>query len=223
MQLYADPISTTSRPILLFLAEHPAAVDFVTVSLMEGGHQKPEYAVLNPNKCVPTLADGDFVLTESSAILKYLADRTGSAAYPGELHARARVNQLMDWFNTGFYRDFGYGVVYPQTLPNYRNENPVTQADVIKAGEERARRWLAVLNDNWLAEGPFLTGSEVTIADYLGASYVTIADWIGYDLSDYPKVTAWIEAMRARPSWGETHAAFDGLVAYMRSQQLQPA
>jgi hypothetical protein len=32
--------------------------------------------------------------------------------------ARARTNALIDWFNTGFYRSFGYGLIYPQALPD---------------------------------------------------------------------------------------------------------
>ena len=223
MQLYADPISTTSRPVILFLADHDAACDLVQISLFEGAHTSDAYAALNPNKAVPTLTDGDFVLTESSAILKYLADSLGSPAYPTELKARARVNQAMDWLNTGFYRDYGYGVVYPQTLPDYKNANPATQADVIAAGRQRAAKWLTILNDHWLAEGPYLCGKDITLADYLGVAYVTVGEWIDFDLSPYPNVVRWIEAMRARPSWSKTHDAFNGITAFMRSQQLQPA
>src|SRR4051812_27597816 len=101
MQIYLDPISTTSRGVLLFLAEHSMTVEIVPVSLFQGEHLAPAYAVLNPNKAVPTLKDGDFVLSECSAILKYLADACGSPAYPADLRRRARVNQAMDWFNTG--------------------------------------------------------------------------------------------------------------------------
>ena len=46
---------------------------------------KPPYSGLNPNRLIPTLEDGDFVLTENSAILKYLAEKTGSPAYPKDL------------------------------------------------------------------------------------------------------------------------------------------
>ena len=80
------------------------------VDLLTGEHLKEPYAAINPSRLVPVLEDGDFRLTESSAILKYLADKVGSPAYPKDLQKRARVNEMMDWLNTGFYRDFGYGL-----------------------------------------------------------------------------------------------------------------
>jgi glutathione S-transferase len=46
---------------------------------------------------VPVLEDGDFRLTEGSAILKYLADSIDSPAYPKGLKERARVNEMMEW------------------------------------------------------------------------------------------------------------------------------
>src|ERR1700741_3032894 len=77
MKLYADPISTTCRPVLL-AAETGTHMELHVVDLFSGAHMKPEFAAINPNCAVPTLADDDFVLTESSAILKYVADKIGS-------------------------------------------------------------------------------------------------------------------------------------------------
>jgi glutathione S-transferase len=223
MKVHLDPISTTSRPVLLFLAEHDVPADVVVVSLFEQAHLAPQYAALNPNKCVPTLEDGDFVLAESSAILKYLADKIGSPAYPTELKARARVNEAMDWLSTGFYRDFGYGVVYQQAFPHCRFENALTQAQVVARSEERAATWFDVLNAHRLKDRKFLCGTDVTIADYLGAAYVSIADWIGYDLGRYPNVVRWLNHMRQRPSWQETHGPWNALTASMRPQVLKSA
>jgi glutathione S-transferase len=216
MKIYLDPISTTSRPILMFLAENDVKAEIVTVSLFQNEHKAPAYAKINPNLAVPALDDDGFVLTEGSAILKYLADKASSPAYPRDLKARARVNQMMDWFNTGFYRDHGYGLVYGQTLPDYAYANATTQADTSKRARERADKWLKVLNDVYLSGRPFLTGNEVTIADYMAASYVSIGDWIGFDLAPYPNVARWLKAMRGRPSWTSTHAAWNALVAQMR-------
>jgi len=225
MQLYADPISTTCLPVMMFLADHGIEHEFVYVNLMQGEHQRPEYAAINPNMCVPVLVDGDLVLTESSAILKYLADKAGATeAYPTDLKARARVNSVMDWFNTGLYRDLGYGVIYPQVLPNFKCENAQTQADLIAASDARARRWLGVLNDTLLADRSYVCGETATIADYLGSAYVAIADWVGYDLSAWPRVADWQARMRATDGWARTHEAWNGLVAYIKSQQqTEPA
>ena len=91
---------------------------------------------------VPVLEDGDFVLTESSAILKYLADKVDSPAYPKDLKKRARVNERMDWVNTNFYREFGYHLVYPQVFPNHNRTPEAAQTATLKWGKEKAEHWL---------------------------------------------------------------------------------
>ena len=98
---------------MLFAAETGLKADFKIVDLLTGEHLQPAYAALNPSCMVPMLEDGDFRLTESSAILKYLAEKTGSPAYPADLRKRAKINEMMDWLNTQFYRDYGYGLIYP--------------------------------------------------------------------------------------------------------------
>jgi glutathione S-transferase len=206
---------------MLFLYDHPQPVEIVTVSLFAGEHRTEAFAALNPNCAVPVMTDGDFVLTESSAILKHLADNVG-AAYPAEPAQRARVNQWMDWFNTGLYRDLGYNYVYPQVVPDYRFDNPQTQADVLARGAERAAKWLTILDDA-LAGTPFLGGAQPSIADYLGAAYVSLGDWVGFDVSPYANVVRWLEAFRSRPCWEDTHAPWNAFVAMLRGAQLQPA
>ena len=78
MKLYYHPISTTSRPLMLFAAEAGIPLEMQVVDLFTGEHVKPPYEAINPNRLVPVLEDGAFRLTESSAILKYLADKTNS-------------------------------------------------------------------------------------------------------------------------------------------------
>ena len=129
---------------------------------------------INPSHLVPVLEDGDFRLTESSAILKYLADKTGSPAYPKDLRKRARVNERMDWFNTSFYRDFALRLGLPADLPAHkRRPDDVVQAGTIAWGKEKAQGWLKILDQNLI--GPsngYLCGDEITIADYFGAAMI---------------------------------------------------
>jgi glutathione S-transferase len=65
------------------------------VDLMQGAQMKNEYLVINPNHAVPSYREGDdFLLTESSTILKYIARKFDSPCYPKDLKARARVDQV---------------------------------------------------------------------------------------------------------------------------------
>src|SRR5437667_8856279 len=148
MKLYYHPVSTTSRPIVLFATESGIDLDYQVVDLFTGEQYKPEYSAVNPSHQVPVLEDGDFRLTESSAILKYLAEKTRSPAYPSDLRKRARVNERMDWLNTGFYRDFSYGFLYPQIFPFMRRPYANVQAGSVAWGNDKARFWLTQQDDD---------------------------------------------------------------------------
>jgi glutathione S-transferase len=171
MKLYMHPVSMTSRPVCLFIAENKIACDEELVDLMTGAHLQEPYASLNPNCLVPMLVDGDLKLTESSAILKYLADKIASPAYPKDLKQRAKVNEMMDWINTNFYRAWGYNLAYPQLFPHLKARSDEAQAAMLEAGQANSKRWLKLLNEYWI--GPtnqYLCGNQITIADYFGAS-----------------------------------------------------
>jgi glutathione S-transferase len=219
MKLYCDPISTTSRPVLMFLSEHDTSVELENVCLLSGEHLTDAYAAINPNCMVPLLEDGDFRLSECSAILKYLAEIGGSATYPQELRARARVNAVMDWFNTGLSFYLNYLHAYPQFLPNHAWSSPAVQAETLARGLQGARRALDVLDRHMLADA-YVCGPDLTIADYLGAGYLGVSEAIDFDLSPWPRAAAWMERMRARPAWDETHAAFYGLITSIRDRRL---
>ncbi|MDH4180601.1 MAG: glutathione S-transferase family protein [Betaproteobacteria bacterium] len=209
MKLYHHPVSTTSRPVVLFAAEAGIALDFQVVDLFTGEQYRPEYASINPSRQVPVLEDGDFRLTESSAILKYLADKVGSPAYPADLRRRARVNERMDWFNTGFYRDFAYGFLYPQIFPFMRRPDDAVQAATIAWGRERALHWLKVLDESLIGpRNAYLCGDEITIADYLGAIMAVGGESIGESLAAYPNVSRWLDNMRALRHWAKVNEAF---------------
>ena len=150
MKLYMHPVSMTSRPVRLFIAENKIPVEEVTVDLFTGEQYKPPYAELNPNSLVPMIEDGDLRLTESSAILKYLADKIGSPAYPKDLKQRAKVNEVMDWLNTNFYREWAYNLCYPQLFPHLKRRSDEAQAATIEFGQQNAKRWLQILNDYWI-------------------------------------------------------------------------
>ena len=219
MKLYYHPASTASRPVLLFASENGVPLQMQLVDIFKGEQRQPAYLALHPSGLVPLLQDGDFRLSESSAILKYLADKTASPLYPKDLQARARVNERMDWFNTQLSRDFCSGLVFAQLLPNQRRRSDEAQAATVAWGQERSRQWLQVLNDHLL--GPtrnFVCGDEITLADYLGACLLTLGEVIGCDFAAYPYVQGWLARMKALKSWKQVNEVLDGLTAAHRGE-----
>jgi glutathione S-transferase len=209
MKLYYHPVSTTSRPIVLFATESGIDLDYQLVDLFTGAQYQPEYAAINPSRQVPVLEDGDFRLTESSAILKYLAEKTNSAAYPADLRKRARVNERMDWLNTGFNRDFSYGFLYPQIFPFMRRPDDNVQAATVAWGKDKALNWLKVLDEGLIGpRSAFLCGDDITLADYLGAMTVLGGEAIQCRFDAYPNISRWLRNMKALKSWAKVNEAF---------------
>jgi glutathione S-transferase len=224
MKLYYHPISTTSRPIVLFAAEAGIALDLQVVDLFTGEHVKPPYEAINPNRLVPVLEDGPFRLTEASSIMKYLADKTNSPLYPKDLQARARVNERMDWVNTQLCRELCYGLVYPQIFPDHKRPSDEAQSVQLKWGQARAQGWLKVMNDHLLAPGnTYLCGDAITLADYFAASYVATAEVTGSDFSATPNVKAWLGRMKALKSWKQVFEVIDGYAATLDKKAMTAA
>jgi glutathione S-transferase len=221
MKLYMHPVSNATRPVRLYIQEKKIPVEEIVIDLMKGEHMGEAYTKINPSRLVPMLDDDGFKLTESSAILKYLASKFDHPEYPKDLKKRARVDEAMDWFNTQFYRDFGYGLAYPQIFPGHKRPTDEQHTGVIKWGQEKSKNWFNVLESHFLGAKPYVAGEQITIADYFGASLVTIGEVLRFDYSAYPNVVAWLGRMKKLESWGRVNEAMYGFANYLKDQDFQ--
>lgn len=222
MKIYYHPVSTTSRMLVLFAEDTGLKADWQVVDLFTGEHVQPPYLKINPSGLVPMLEDGDFRLTESSAILKYLADTSHSPTYPADLRQRAKVNEMMDWLNTQFYREFAYGLIYPQLFPHLRRPTEEQQAATLAWGKEKARNWLKVLDENLIGPNKvYLCGDEITLADYFGAPILSAGELIRCDFTPYPNITRWLANMKARPGWTKANQAFYDLAGSLKQTPFE--
>jgi glutathione S-transferase len=205
-----------------FIAETNLNVEQQVVDILKGEQYGEAYSKLNPNHMVPMLDDDGFRLTESATILRYLADKAGSSAYPKDLKQRARIDETIDWFNSNFYRDWGYGLVYPQVFPHLKRENPVVQAAVIAYGQEKSKAWLQILNDTWFKGGqPYLNGNQISIADYFGFALTTAGELIHCDFKPFGNVAKWLDTMKQRPAYAKIYEVFNGFCASTKGQKFQ--
>jgi glutathione S-transferase len=219
MKLYYHPASTTSRIVQHFALDQGVELDYKVIDLFTGEHYKPEFAKINPNCMVPVLEDGDFLLTECSAILKYLADKQNSPAYPKELKARARVNEMMDWFNSNIYKDFAYGLIYPQAFPHHKRASEAVQAGTLEWGKQKTQGWLKILDESLI--GPkkaFLCGDKITLADYMGAEMIALGGLIRCSYAAYPNIERWMRNMRGLKHWSKVHETIDGFAASLKDK-----
>jgi glutathione S-transferase len=161
-----------------------------------GGNREAEYLRLNPNGLVPTISDGDFVLWESNAIVRYLAAKHGLGTLcPKDLAQRADADRWMDW---------QLGTLWASLRPAFIGlvRTPPQERDLVSIAtsiRETAEN-LAIL-DAHLAGRQYVTGSSFTMADIpLGA---TAYRWFGLDIErpPMPNLEAWFERLCARASY----------------------
>jgi glutathione S-transferase len=219
MKLYMHPVSMTSRPVRLFIAENGIDVDEQLVDLMTGEHYQEPFVRVNPNRLVPVLEDGDLRLTESSAILKYLADKIDSPAYPQGPEA-ARQGQRDDGLvQHQFLSGIRLRLDLPATVPAPQAPERRGAAGDHRLGKERAQNWLKILNDYWLGpDKPYLCGNQITIADYFGVSLLTLGEVIRCDFKAYPNIERWLANMKKLRSWPKVNEALYGYAEAVKNQ-----
>jgi glutathione S-transferase len=139
--------------------------------------------------------------------------------YPKPLQARARVNSVMYWVNTGFYRAFGHNLCYPQVLPHLKWSDPTAQSLVLAAGQAGSRKLLGVMNDHMLGvSNPWVCGDSLSIADYFAAGILSLGELTGCDFSAWPNVQRWYDRMQTLPNWQSANAALYAWANFTKGQ-----
>lgn len=93
--LYHNPSSPPSRAALLTIRNLGIEVEVKLVDTSKGEQHSPEYLKINPLHQVPVYVEGDFILTESRAIVAYLASNAKSKLYPTDVKKRAVVDSRL--------------------------------------------------------------------------------------------------------------------------------
>ena len=162
------------------------------VDMMAGATRTDEFRKLNPNGKVPVLViDGETTLSESDAILCYLAD--GSPLMPSGRLERA---QVLQWMFFEQYSHEPYVAVARFILQFLKQPDDARLPDRI-AGAYRA---LDVMEQH-LATRAYFVGERYTIADIALYAYTHVADEANLDLSRYPAIRAWLERVRSQPRY----------------------
>lgn len=157
----------------------------------------PEYLALNPNAMVPVLRDGDFVLWESNAIIRYLAAAYGDGRLlPAAPRERAKAEQWMDWQATELNNSWRYAfVALVRKNPDYNDPK------ALAASLASWSRHIGILERQLAATGAYVLGDSFTLADVpLGLS---VNRWLATPMqhAEYPAVSAYFERLSLRPGF----------------------
>jgi glutathione S-transferase len=191
MKLY-EFAPTRSIRVRWTLQELGVEFESVTVNMLAGELHSAAFLKLNPAGKLPVLVDGDLVLTESVAIVLYLAEKYGERRLiPKDLAQRAQVYKWLFFTVTELeqplWRIARNTAIYPEgrRLPD----------DVVLAGEDFAS--MALVLERHMSGRRFVVGDEVSIADFVLAYTLDWANELRF-LADCPNLRDYVEHMYRR-------------------------
>lgn len=197
MRLYDYAASANCYKPRLLLALLGREYERVAVDIFAGDTLTDEYARLNPARETPVLElDHGEVLTQSNAIIWYLAERTEFLP-----EAPLQRGQVAQWLF--FEQEWVMSGIGSARFRILSGRDP----ELVPARLERGRKALDVLEGH-LANRSFLVGDSPTIADLANFAYTHVAADAGYNLTGYPAVAGWLERISQLPHF------IDDLVPY---------
>jgi glutathione S-transferase len=193
LTLYNSQPTGNSYKVRLLLSILQIPYTAVEVDIFNGENKGTAYRGINPLGKAPALRleDGT-ILTESNAILSYLA--SGTEYFPSDALLRARVLQ---WMFFEQYSHLPYIGVARFQLHLLKKE---PKEDDLAIWHLRGNIALEIMNRH-LAKTPWFAADAFTIADIALYAYTHVAPEGGFDLSKYPGVQGWLERIKTRPGY----------------------
>ncbi|KND55716.1 Glutathione S-transferase subgroup [Candidatus Paraburkholderia kirkii] len=206
MKLYHHPLSGHAHRARLFLNLLAIDHEEVFVDLAKGAHRTPEFLKLNVFGQIPVLVDGEQVISDSNAILVYLAKKSGDTRWLPETLAGAAAVQR--WLSVAAGQ-IAFGPAAARLITVFGRK--------FDAGEviARAHAILEVIDGQlagreWIAD---IGSAHPTIADIALYSYISSAPEGNVDLSTYANVNAWLRRIEALPGFVPFQKTAAGLAA----------
>jgi glutathione S-transferase len=191
MKLYSHPLSGHAHRARLFLSLIGVDAEIVEVDLAAGEHKSPDFLALNPFGQLPVLQDGDTVVSDSNAILVYVAKTYAPEGWlPEEPAAAAAVQR---WLSVAA-GEIAYGPCAARLVTLFGAK--FDTEEVIA----RAHRILGLV-DAQLTGREWIASTRPTIADIALYSYIARAPEGNVDRSAYRSVTTWLERIEALPGF----------------------
>lgn len=194
LTLYGIDLSTPCNKVRFVANALGIPYEYKRINLAKGEHKKPDYLKLHPAGKVPAIQDEDFVLFESNAIIKYLAQKESSELYPKNLTEQAIIDQWMDFcaihVNQGMGRVFFNRVLY-QAVGAEKDERS------LQDGLNFLANFIPVL-ESQLQTHEFLAGSKLSLADFCLLATLDPAEVSQVSLETYPKLQAWRKKLQAK-------------------------
>ncbi|KAJ8388732.1 hypothetical protein AAFF_G00129650 [Aldrovandia affinis] len=197
LELFLDLHSQPCRSVFMFAKKNNIQFEFKKIDLTAGQQYGEEFGKISVVKKVPVMRDGDFVLTESIAILKYLAEkfRTADHWYPADLQKRALVNEYLSWQHSAI-RAHGSKIFWFRAMVPIITGAEVPKEKMDSAMEDLSAS-LQLFEDKFLQDRSFIVGDQISLADLVALVEVMQPVGTGVDVfKDRPKLRAWSDRVK---------------------------
>lgn len=204
LTIYGSDLSSPANKVRFVANYLNLPYEYKLVDLRAGEHRKPEFLKINPVGKVPAIDDGGFLLFESGAIIKYLADKANSSLYPKGLKERAIQDQWIDFLVLhvgGAMQKITYNRIFAP-----RRNVPVDHAS-IKEGEEFLARFLPVVEEQ-LSKNKFIDGSQITLADMTLLAMLDPAEHAQVSFAAYPHIVSWRNNLKQQAFYTKCYKAY---------------
>jgi glutathione S-transferase len=198
MILFGAPISPFVRKVLVYAAEKGLALELVPVGI---GDPNPDFLAASPFKKMPGFSDGDFKISDSTAIITYLeAKFPETPMLPADPAERARVIWFEEFADTMLVSGGGKIFFNMVIAPKFLGQ-PCDDAAVELGKQELLPMWDYL--ESVIPASGFLVGDRLTLADIAVAAPFVNSDLVGYspDPAKYPKLTAYLAGIHGRASY----------------------
>ena len=209
MKLYGFPPSPNTWKVRAVAAHLGIPLELQFVDLTKP--RSPEYLALNPTGRTPTLVDGDFKLTESNAILQYIASQKPNSLWPNDARARADIARWQAWQLAHWGAEACQPLVFQRLVKKLLNLGAPDEAAVAR-GTEAFHKEAKVVEAH-LSKQPYLVGKELTLADFAVAAPLFYAQQGGLPVEPYAKLREWFGRVSALPAWKESAPQFPAAAA----------
>ena len=198
--VYGRATSSNVQAVMWGIAELGLPFERLDYGHVHGGTDTAEFRAMNPNGTVPVIRDGDLVLWESCAILRYLAARHGDGGpfWPNDAVARARVDQWAEWGKAEFCSAFTVPIFWARVRTAAKDRDEAGLARAIRAFESR----LAIL-ERQLDGKAHVCGAAFTLADVVIGHILFRYYDIDIPRGDFPNVRAYFDRLATRPAYRE--------------------
>ena len=187
LKVYGSDLSSPANKVRFVANYLGLKFDYIFVNLRQGEQNAPEFLKINPVGKIPAIDDDGFTLFESNAICRYLADKNNSAIYPKALKDRAIVDEWID-FGSLHVSAAVSKVIYNRIFAPMRKVEVDERS--IKEGLEFLARFLPVV-DAQLAKNKYLTGAQITLADFNMLAGLDPVEVCGIDITSYKNIVKW--------------------------------